>query len=77
MKIGQCTSGLETAMLELHKLQLRLPSKSGIYKGGSCKTTLFKSGTRRFLDENMSNATIGFRCTMDRVGSPVGLGAYE
>ena len=32
---------------------------------------------KRYLDENKANSTIGFRCAMDRVGSPVGLGAYE
>jgi hypothetical protein len=31
-------------------------------------------GTRRYLDERQSTATIGFRCAMTRVGSPVGLG---
>ena len=28
----------------------------------------------RYLDERQSTATIGFRCAMTRVGSPVGLG---
>ena len=31
-------------------------------------------GTRRFLDENQSTATIGFRCAMARLGSPQGNG---
>ena len=31
-------------------------------------------GTRRYLDERQAKATLGFRCAMDRVGSPVGLG---
>jgi hypothetical protein len=34
-------------------------------------------GTRRFLDERRSTATIGFRCAMDRVGSPIGLGGKK
>jgi hypothetical protein len=29
---------------------------------------------RRHLDERQSTPTIGFRCAMTRVGSPVGLG---
>ena len=31
-------------------------------------------GIVRFLDQNQASAWIGFRCAMDRVGSPVGLG---
>ena len=31
--------------------------------------------TRRYLDERRSLATLGFRCAMTRVGSPVGLGS--
>ena len=31
-------------------------------------------GTRRFLDEKQATEYIGFRCAMDRVGSPKGLG---
>ncbi len=34
-------------------------------------------GTRRYLDQDKANATIGFRCAMDRVGSPIGLGIYK
>ena len=30
-------------------------------------------GNRRFLDEDQSTDYIGFRCAMDRVGSPVGM----
>jgi len=48
--------------------------KSRVYKGGSWKDRAYwlNSGSRRFLDEDKSTATIGFRCAMDRVGSPVG-----
>lgn len=47
-----------------------------VIKGGSWKDPAFwmVAGTRRFLDERQSTAWIGFRCAMDRVGSPVGLG---
>ena len=27
-------------------------------------------GTRRFLDQKQSTKTIGFRCAMDRLGTP-------
>jgi gliding motility-associated lipoprotein GldJ len=47
-----------------------------VVKGGSWKDPAYwmVPGTRRFLDEKQSTAWIGFRCAMDRVGSPVGLG---
>ena len=48
--------------------------KSRVYKGGSWKDRAYwlNAGSRRFLDEDKSTSTIGFRCAMDRVGSPVG-----
>lgn len=50
--------------------------KARVYKGGSWKDRAYwmVPGTRRFLDQQQSTAFIGFRCCMDRVGSPVGLG---
>lgn len=47
-----------------------------VYKGASWADRIYwaNPGTRRFLDERQSTATIGFRCAMTRVGSPVGLG---
>lgn len=47
-----------------------------VYKGASWNDRAYwmVPGTRRFLDERQSTPTIGFRCAMDRVGSPVGLG---
>lgn len=51
-----------------------ISDKSRVYKGGSWKDRAYwlNAGSRRFLDEEQSTATIGFRCAMDRVGSPVG-----
>jgi len=48
-----------------------------VYKGASWNDRAYwmVPGTRRFLDERQSKPTLGFRCAMDRVGSPVGLGA--
>jgi sulfatase modifying factor 1 len=45
-----------------------------VYKGGSWADRAYylSPGTRRFLDENLSTATIGFRCAMVRIGSPGG-----
>jgi gliding motility-associated lipoprotein GldJ len=50
--------------------------KAHVYKGGSWRDRAYwmVPGTRRFLDQQQSTAYIGFRCAMDRVGSPVGLG---
>lgn len=47
-----------------------------VYKGASWNDRAYYMvpGTRRFLDERQSAAYLGFRCAMDRVGSPVGLG---
>lgn len=41
-----------------------------VYKGGSWqdKAYFLTPGTRRYLDQEQSTATIGFRCVMDRVG---------
>jgi len=41
-----------------------------VYKGGSWadKAYWLSPGNRRFLDQDQSTATIGFRCVMDRVG---------
>ncbi len=49
--------------------------KSRVYKGGSWRDRAYwlVAGNRRFLDEDKSTCTIGFRCAMDRVGSPVGM----
>lgn len=42
-----------------------------VYKGGSWidRAYWMVPGTRRYLDQDQSTATIGFRCVMDRVGS--------
>lgn len=48
-----------------------------VYKGASWADRIYwaNPATRRFLDERQSTATIGFRCAMTRVGSPMGLGS--
>jgi len=50
-----------------------------VYKGGSWKDRAYwiVGSNRRYLDQELSSATIGFRCAMDRVGSPRGLGRYR
>lgn len=51
-----------------------ISDKARVFKGGSWADMPFwlSPGTRRFLDQDLSAATIGFRCAMDRVGSPGG-----
>ena len=47
-----------------------ISDKSRVYKGGSWKDRAYwlGGGTRRFLDEDKSLSTLGFRCAMDRLG---------
>ena len=49
-----------------------ISDKSRVYKGGSFldRPYWLSPGTRRFLEEDKSAIDIGFRCAMDRVGSP-------
>ncbi len=51
-----------------------ITNRTRVYKGGSWRDRAYYTipGTRRFLDERQATATIGFRCAMTRVGSPVG-----
>jgi len=48
--------------------------KTRVYKGGSWRDRAFwlNPGTRRYLDQDASTNDIGFRCAMNRVGSPKG-----
>jgi formylglycine-generating enzyme len=50
--------------------------KSRVFKGGSWRDRAYylNPGVRRYLDQRQSNAWLGFRCAMTRVGSPVGMG---
>jgi formylglycine-generating enzyme required for sulfatase activity len=52
-------------------------NRARVYKGGSWRDRAYYTipGTRRFLDERRSTATIGFRCAMTRLGSPTGIGS--
>jgi hypothetical protein len=45
-----------------------------VYKGASWKDRAYwnVAGTRRYLDEKQATDFIGFRCSMTRVGSPIG-----
>ena len=56
-----------------------ISDRSRVYKGGSWRDRAYwmNAGTRRFLDEDKSMSTLGFRCAMTRVGSPEGLGGRK
>lgn len=56
-----------------------ISDKSRVYKGGSWNDRAYwiAGGNRRFMDEDRSSSTLGFRCAMDRIGSPKGLGKYR
>lgn len=47
-------------------------NQARVYKGGSWNDRAYwlSPGTRRFLDQEQSTSTIGFRCAMHRVGAP-------
>ncbi|MGE5356277.1 MAG: SUMF1/EgtB/PvdO family nonheme iron enzyme [Deltaproteobacteria bacterium] len=51
-------------------------NQSRVIKGGSWEDRLYwlSPGQRRFLDENKSSRSVGFRCAMTRVGSQAGNG---
>jgi gliding motility-associated lipoprotein GldJ len=51
--------------------QSLISNKSRVFKGGSWKDVAYwmSPGTRRFIDQDSSTATIGFRCAMIRAGS--------
>ncbi len=56
-----------------------ISDKSRVFKGASWKDRAYylNPGTRRFLEEDRSLSTIGFRCAMDRIGSPTGIGVFK
>jgi hypothetical protein len=60
-KITSNSSGWPTTLIS---------DRSKVYKGGSWADRAYwlSAGNRRFLDEDKSSATIGFRCAMDRLG---------
>jgi gliding motility-associated lipoprotein GldJ len=53
-----------------------ISDKTHVYKGGSWNDRAYwlSPGSRRFLEEDQSNSTIGFRCAMVRYGSQEGNG---
>ena len=58
----------------LYGVTTLISDKARVYKGGSWNDRAYwlSPGTRRFLDEDLSSSTIGFRCAMDMMGSQAG-----
>ena len=56
-----------------------ISDKYRVYKGASWKDRAYylNPGTRRYLEEDRSTSAIGFRCAMDRIGSPSGMDAWQ
>lgn len=54
-------------------------NESRVYKGGSWRDRAYWiiGANRRFLDEDKSTDYIGFRCAMDKLGSPSGVNSYR
>ncbi len=57
-------------------LSTLINDKARVIKGGSWDDRAYwlSPGARRFLDEDQSSSTVGFRCAMDRFGSQEGNG---
>ncbi|HSU29201.1 MAG TPA: hypothetical protein VLJ68_12530, partial [Chitinophagaceae bacterium] len=51
-----------------------ISDQSRVYKGGSWNDRPYwlSPGSRRYLEEDQALSTLGFRCAMDRMGSPEG-----
>jgi hypothetical protein len=49
-------------------------NEAKIYKGGSWADRAYymNPGARRFMQATQASSTVGFRCVMDRLGSPNG-----
>ena len=56
-----------------------ISDKSRVIKGGSWNDMPYwlSPGTRRFMEQDQSSSTVGFRCAMTRLGSPEGNGMKE
>ncbi len=70
---NQDNTANSTNMMYEYGVTSLITDHSRVVKGGSWKDTPYflSPGVRRFLDENDASATVGFRCAMIRVGSPI------
>ena len=75
------TTGLRTLLGEEAQILVdptdllapRITKKTRVYKGGSWKDRVYwiNPSSRRYLDQDKSTATIGFRCAMSTVGNQI------
>jgi len=72
------TEGTEDAPMYGYGKSTLINDRTRVYKGGGWDDRAYYliPGTRRYLDESKSSASIGFRCAMDRLGPPVQLSGY-
>ena len=70
---NQNNTANSTNMMYEYGVTSLITDHSRVVKGGSWKDSPYflSPGVRRFLDENDASATVGFRCAMIRVGSPI------
>ncbi len=56
-----------------------ISDKSRVIKGGSWNDMPYwlSPGARRYMEQDQSSSTVGFRCAMTRLGSPEGNGFKE
>lgn len=64
-------SNLTNEMYE-YSITTLISDHSRVYKGGSWmdRAYFMSPGERRYMDQNEASNSIGFRCAMDRLGSP-------
>lgn len=69
-------SDKQNMLMYQHGFSSLVNNNARVVKGGSWKDRAYwmVPGTRRYMDEKIGTDWIGFRCAMDRLGSPVGLG---
>ncbi|WP_341226463.1 gliding motility lipoprotein GldJ [uncultured Arcticibacterium sp.] len=62
----------EDAMYDSKNYNSLIDNNQRVYKGGSWADVAYwlSPGTRRYIDQDSSTATIGFRCAMISVGAP-------
>lgn len=71
------TTGVENLAAIKHDptdiLAPKITKKTRVYKGGSWKDRIYwlNPSTRRYLDQDKSSSTIGFRCAMSTVGNQI------
>ena len=72
---GDSTSGVTYG----YGITSLISDKSRVYKGGSWDDRAYwlSPGTRRYLEEDQSSRSLGFRCAMSHYGSAEGLSTKD